>query len=397
LRSELDTQFNSFGNHFTANLTSQRNDTDLCFKSHAETITRIIDDVVTVSKNLSSLQETSLSKNDVKHIVVAKWQDELDPHIKSHYDFKTEASTRLDYLDHTLQNTVTMLQNSSKLTSTPTHRSSSTQSTGFHQATSKDFSVSKFQKELKDIKLSGDSLRDLETFWDSILGAFTNICQVDQAYHYYRDLTTSFTFENHLVASVLPPTYLPADSAQAKRNYRSFGDALCILLNSSTSITETSSPKTYLKLLSLSDTIDGFILLQDLIFSLSPQLSGDYYDFQTNIEALTIISGESLSKFYQRVIKLSTEITLLNISNGNMALLAHQFIFLLRSLQCPTITGLLMTYWSTILKQRRDPKHIMATLPWTFKDVYADLISSGISTLSSPIDNTSITPTAFAA
>jgi len=257
LRSELDTQFNSFGNHFTANLTSQRNDTDLCFKSHAATITRIIDDVVTVSKNLSSLQETSLSKNDVKHIVVAKWQDELDPHIKSHYDFKTEASTRLDYLDHTLQNTVTMLQNSSKLTSTPTHRSSSTRSTGFHQATSKDFSVSKLQKELKDIKLSGDSLRDLEIFWDSILGAFTNNCQVDQAYHYYRDLTTSFTFENHLVASVLPPTYLPADSAQAKRNYRSFGDALRIFLNSGTSITETSSPKTYLKLLSLSDTIDG--------------------------------------------------------------------------------------------------------------------------------------------
>jgi len=65
------------------------------------------------------------------------------------------------------------------------------------------------QKELKDIKLLGDSLHDLEIFWDSILGAFTNICQVDQAYHYYRDLSTSFTFENHLVASVIPPKYLP--------------------------------------------------------------------------------------------------------------------------------------------------------------------------------------------
>ena len=150
MRSEFGTQFNSFGNRFTANLTSQRNDTGLCFKSHAATITRIIDDVVTVSKNLSSLQETSLSKNDVEHIVVAKWQDELDPHIKSHYDFKTEASTRLDYLDHTLKDTVTMLQNSSKLTSTTTHHSSSTRSAGFHQATSKDFSVSKLQKELKD-------------------------------------------------------------------------------------------------------------------------------------------------------------------------------------------------------------------------------------------------------
>ena len=121
LRSEFGTQFNSFGNRFTANMTSQRNDTDLCFKSHAATITRIIDDVVNISKNLSSLQETTLSKNDVEHIVVAKWQDELDPHIKSHYDFKTEVSTCLDYLDHTLKDTVTMLQNSSKLTGTTTY------------------------------------------------------------------------------------------------------------------------------------------------------------------------------------------------------------------------------------------------------------------------------------
>jgi hypothetical protein len=43
----------------------------------------------------------------------------------------------------------------------------------------KELSVFKLQKELKKIKLTGDSLRDLEIFWDSILHAFTNLCQSD--------------------------------------------------------------------------------------------------------------------------------------------------------------------------------------------------------------------------
>jgi hypothetical protein len=206
-----------------------------------------------------------------------------------------------------------------------------------------------------------------------------------------------FTFKSHFVDSIKPPKFLPVDHAQAKRNYRSFGDALRIFLNSSTSITEASLPKAYLKLLSLCDVHDGFILLKDLVFSLSPQLSGDYHDYRSDIEALQIIQGEHISKFYQRVITLSTEITLSNICNGNMALLASRFIFLLWSLQCPTITGLTMTYWRSISKHHRNPKHISTTLPWTFKDVYDDLISSDVSYLSLPIDPSSITPTAFAA
>jgi hypothetical protein len=73
-------------------------------------------------------------------------------------------------------------------------------------------------------------------------------------------------------------------------------------LHSGTSITETTSPGTYLKLLSLSDTLDGFALLKELVFPLSPQLSGDYHDYHSEIEALAIIHGEHISKFYQRVI-----------------------------------------------------------------------------------------------
>jgi hypothetical protein len=398
LRSDLSTSLQAFGNKFIQDLSSQRDTTELCFKSHASTISRIMDDVATISQNFVTLQESSLSKEDVARIVVEKWEDELDPHIKSHYDFKTEATTRLDSIDNTLQDTVSALKNYSQLSGTSTSRSSSLRSTGFHQSTTKDFSVSKLQKELKEIKLTGDSLHSFEIFWDSILSAFTNLCQVDQAYPHYRDLSPSFSFENHLVASVKPPRYLPADSAQAKRNYRSFGDALRIFLNSGTSITETTSPQSYLKLLSLSDIHDGFLLLENLIFSLSPQLSGDYHDYRSEIETLNIISGEHISKFYQRVIRLSTEINLSNINNGNKALLAHRFLVLLRSTQCPTITGLLMSYWHSISKHRRDPKHITIELPWHFKNVYDDLVASGITTLSLPTENepTLIAPSAFA-
>jgi hypothetical protein len=180
------------------------------------------------------------------------------------------------------------------------------------------------------------------------------------------------------VDSIQPPRFLPVDHDQAKHNYRSFGDAIRIFLHSGTATLETSPSKTYLKLLSLSDIHDGFALFRDLIFSLSPQLAGEYHDYRFDIDALTIIPGEHISKFYQQVLKLSTEITLSNISNGNMALLAYQFIFLLHSIQCPTITGLLTTYWRAITKHCRDPQHLTKPLPWSFKDVYDDLVSSDV-------------------
>jgi hypothetical protein len=163
---------------------------------------------------LTALQENNLSKPEIETLIVQKWEDELDPHIQSHYDFKQAASRRLDALDQTLQDSVSaLLQNHSSTTT----RSPANHLSGFHQQTSKDFSVSKLQKELKDIKLHGDTLKDLEIFWDAILGAFTNLCQINQAYPYYRDLQPDFTFKMHLVDSVKPPKYLPIDCNQVQQ------------------------------------------------------------------------------------------------------------------------------------------------------------------------------------
>ncbi len=351
---------------------------------------------------MTTLQEATLSKLDIERIVVEKWQDELDPLIQSHYDFKQETTTKLETLDQTIQDTIDgqlwthpLLQSSTAPSRSPAACSSGI--TGFHQPISKDFSVFKLQKELKEIKLFGDLLKDIETFWDAILQAFTNLCQTNQAYPYYRNLDSAFTFELHFVDNIKPPKYTIVDHEQAKRNYHSFGDALRIFLHSGTTILESSSPKTYLKLLSLSDIQDGFALLRGLIFSHSPQLSGDFHDYHVDTDALTIQSGEHISKFFQRVLKLSTEITLSKIHNGNMALLGYRFIFLLRSTQCPTITGLLTTYWKDIMKHRRDPKHLTLPLPWQFRDVYDNLVSSGVTLLQYPTDIVPTTPMLFAA
>jgi len=275
LCSAFSTAINSLGSKVYQDLSTHHIDTTECFKNYATSLASLSTDVINLNKNLTTLQDATLSKLDIERLVVEKWQDELDQHIQSHYEFKQETTTKLETLDKTIQDTIDgqlrthpLLQSSSI-----PHRSSVTRTTGFHQPTSKDFSVFKLQKELKEIKLFGDSLKDLKTFWDTILQAFTNMCQCNQAYLYYRDLDPTFSFKAHFVDSIKPPWFLPLDHDQAQRNYRSFGDALRIFLHSGTSILEISSPKTYLKLLSLCDTHDGFIILRDLIFSLKPEKS----------------------------------------------------------------------------------------------------------------------------
>jgi hypothetical protein len=81
LRSDFSNALNPFGTKFYTDLSSHHIDTTETFKNYATTMATISTDVVNLIKNLSNLQETTLSKLDVEHIVVQKWQDELDPHI----------------------------------------------------------------------------------------------------------------------------------------------------------------------------------------------------------------------------------------------------------------------------------------------------------------------------
>ncbi len=387
LHIDFSTTIANFSTKVYQDLNTHHSESIQCFKSQATNIAHLASDGADLSKTLSFVQDSTLSKLDVERIVVQKWQDELNPHIQSHYDLQKEVTTRFSELDTTIQSTIDNHPIIQQFTSTSSPstirpRPPTQSSFGFHQSDSKDFSVSKLQKELKDIKLFGHTLKELEIFWDAILRAFTNLCK-NQPYPYYRDLRPSFDFHLHLVGDIMKTKLSQLEYEQGSRNYKSFSDVLRLFLFTHTTISEETCPKVYLRLLSLCDLRDGFKVLQELIFSSSPQLSGDYYDYRTDIAHLNVKPGEQLSKFYQRVIALSTEIQLANIPNGDMAELAQHYISILRSTQCPTIIGILTPYWKQITTHRRDPKHLSKPLPWTFKEVYDDLINSNIFTIPS--------------
>jgi hypothetical protein len=196
-QADFTTALSSFGNKIYQHLYSQHIETTASFQHNASTLTHLSDEIICLSQNMVTLEDSSLSKSDVEHLVVQKWQDKLDPHIQSLYNFKQDATTRLDTMDKTLQTTIDTHLSTHPLlhSSTSTICSSPPHSTSFHQPASKDFSIFKPQKELKDIKLLEDSVKDIDFFWDSILQAFTNLCQTNQAYPYYHDLNSTFTFE----------------------------------------------------------------------------------------------------------------------------------------------------------------------------------------------------------
>jgi hypothetical protein len=208
------------------------------------------------------------------------------------------------------------------------------------------------------------------------------MCSQNQVYPCYRDLPHDFDFRAYLCDT---PRLSSTEITQAKLNFRAFGNSLRLLLLDPSTITKDRSPKAYVKLLSLQSLQDGFRILRDLIFKLSPQLAGIFIDYSKSIAGLTIINGEDISEFYSRAQELAKEIEIANLPDGNSAALLHQFLFQLRRTADPTILGITSTYWIKITQFRRLPSHFTAVkLPWELHDLFSDLEASEISILSFP-------------
>jgi hypothetical protein len=295
-----------------------------------------------------------------------------------------------EVINRTVAAKVSSLSNELQVLKTSSNTfSNNLKKTGFAQSDSKDFNVSKFVKDLDRITLANDSLQAYEHFWDSILHAFNSICNENQVFPYYKDLKKDFDFKPHLCAN---PRFNPSELLQVKLNYRSFGDTLRLYLLTPSVIPKATCPKASLKLLSLKGVKDGFKLLRELIFQLSPQLDGIFIDFGTSIASLTILNGEHLSEFYSRVQDLSHEICLANLPDGNAAALHHRFLFLLRQTGCPTILSVTQPYWAKITIFRRNPNHYtIPKLPWDLHALFNELEASDISILSSSSPNSPTT------
>jgi hypothetical protein len=261
-------------------------------------------------------------------------------------------------------------------------------SSGFFQKENKDFHVSKLVKLLADEKLGGDSLQDLELFFDGILSTFNSVALTNDLYPKYRDLPKSFDFQHHLCQ--LNRTILPSiqDQHQARANYKSFGAGLRRFLLHPSTIPKDTCPDSYLQLLSLRNEPDGFLILKNFTFLRSPQLDGKYRDFRSSINNLTIQHGEHIRTFYSCATWLSNEITLANLQDGTLTVLHERFLALLRDTKCHLIIGETSHYWREIKEHQRDPNNLTADLPWTLTSVLRSLEIVGVSILSSsPSDN----------
>jgi hypothetical protein len=169
-----------------------------------------------------------------------------------------------------------------------------------------------------------------------------------------------------------------------KLNYRSFGDTLRLYLLTPSTIPKTTCPKPFIKLLSLKSIKDGFKLLREFIFQLSPQLDGIFINFTATITSLAIINSDHISEFYSQVQDLSHEIRLANLPDGNAAVLPYYFLFLLHQTGCPTILGITQPYWAKITDFSHNPNHYTITkLPWDVHDVLTELEASDVGILTS--------------
>jgi hypothetical protein len=159
--------------------------------------------------NSSSPSPDNISSSTIQDIINEKFTQTFQPTI--------DAFARLTTTINHLQSTNTTITS----TSSPPTRSS-----GFLQRESKDFHVSKLLKLLDNESLTGDSLQELEIFYDNILSHFNTVTLSNDLYPTYRNLTKNFDFERHLCQLTRTIGPSPPELAQAKANYKSFGTGL---------------------------------------------------------------------------------------------------------------------------------------------------------------------------
>jgi len=263
---------------------------------------------------------------------------------------------------------------------------------GFHQPESKDFHVSKLLKLLETHTLTGDSLQDLEIFYDIIISHLATVTLNSNILPTYRQLTPSFRFQEHLCCPNHNTTLSNMDIIQAKANYKSFGHGLRQFIIHPKTITTTTSPDSYLQLLSLKHEPDGFLLLQHFIFLRSPQLEGKFIDYRIQINQLSINNGESIRSFYSRAMWLHNEITLAKLQDGSLTVLLEHFLHLLRSTHCHIILAETSMAWKQIREHRRQPTHINSPPPITLNTILRDIENAGVTTLQTPSTTTNDKP-----
>ena len=170
---------------------------------------------------------------------------------------------------------------------------------------------SKYNDNLKNIKLEGDSLIELQNVWNALDTAFTSTLNANKGLEEYEKLQITFS-----AWEVLVPPMGHTQRNQAICAYENFTRVLRDHLMKKETIDKGTSPKAYRCLMKNQLTKDGFNLLTKIIIKCSPQLGGDERELVNYVNELQIQDGEEIVEFYHRANKMECEIELQQDETG---------------------------------------------------------------------------------
>ena len=121
----------------------------------------------------------------------------------------------------------------------------------------------------------------------------------------YKNITPSFAYITHLIPPETHPQY--QDSFNA---YNQYSRALLQHLLHHDTITKSKAPEIFLTLQEHGHLEYGFDVFFRIVISRSPQLGGDYKDFQYYVDTLIISDGKPVLDFYLCTLQMTKEIEL---------------------------------------------------------------------------------------
>ena len=228
---------------------------------------------------------------------------------------------------------------------------------------------------LKDIKLHGDSVADCMKFWNSIVTALVTILGSNSTHllprYEHLSRITVFDPEDHLLPSPTHP-----DRADCESAYKIMSRVLKRHLDTPSTISSDLAPCAAIEL-DLIDldpsSADGFYVLKELIFKLSPQLDGKVEDQVTKYFSLTITTDSTITSFYKHALQLYREFTLQNDDTGAVMKLCERFISQL--LLVPSLDCIIQPVQRDLMKHIK--KNGYVSRPFTirfFQTIYDEII-----------------------
>jgi hypothetical protein len=189
--------------------------------------------------------------------------------------------------------------------------------------------------------------------------------------YYYLVPYAELTQDYFLTTALCPPKLSSHPRYMAMCvNYTAYGQVVYRYLHSVSTIDVESCPNAYNELMALDNLKYGWQLLQEWIWSCSPQINGPFRDFCLQIHAVLPIADERIFTFYYRTQDLAHKIKLAQDTTGMEHKLMHHFFqALCRNGDYCFTRNTLQAFLICIWDMRRSPHHAQSPPPFTYHEI----------------------------